>query len=379
MRRAAAAVAGFLLLCGCWDYRGLNDITIVAGIALDQSVQYPDGYQVTLEIVESSGTVSKMGSRLIVSDGETISHAINNVAKQLQNDLFFGNTELMILGARLMERQGINAVIDAFLRDFSTRYNLILAVSRQETAKEILEIVPQEYSEVASYKVSKSLDSKMHIANGARVLELYQVYDCLTLGAENLALPAVELKEMEGRLEIALNGMAVFDGEYLAGFLEDEQVAPLLMLTERLDHGMLVVQLEGDAGPVPVTLEVNRSKPKLTVTVQGDTIHIQAKVDLVTSAIEVSPELPSLSDRFIRSLEQRAGEAFEKDIREMVEDMQRDGGYDVFGFGTAVYRQQPDAWKRIAPEREKAFREMEFEIQCKVVIGDTGLIMGYKK
>ena len=101
---AFAAAACLSLTCsGCWDYRGLNQLTIVAGFALDEA---PDGgYLLSLEIISASSDESDASAtKLIQSEGETIADAVYNIGTQFYNNVYFGNTDVLILSRSLVEK-----------------------------------------------------------------------------------------------------------------------------------------------------------------------------------------------------------------------------------------------------------------------------------
>ena len=71
-----------LLLSGCWDYTSLDEITIVSGMAIDQS-EDKKGYHVSLEIFDTTeSNKEKIKTAIIESNGITLFDAIRNAKKK---------------------------------------------------------------------------------------------------------------------------------------------------------------------------------------------------------------------------------------------------------------------------------------------------------
>lgn len=377
MKRIASILLLMCLLGGCWDYRGLDELTIVTGLAVDRSATIPQGYKLSFEVVDNSGTSDKYKTTFIQSEGKTIYEAVGNAAKQLYNQIYFGNTELMIVSRQLAEDYGLNAVVDAFLRNFSTRYNMAVVVSREDTAGELLRITQEDKSTATSFEIRKSISADNRSANATRVHELYRVYNSISLDTENLVLPALRLDRQGDSSQVVTDGLAIFQKDKFMAYLPDEAVQPLLFLTRRLENGDFAFFLEGEQNPLGVTLEITGSQPKLIAAEKDGKLSVRAEIAMRASATEIAPELKPLNGKTIQQLEQRAGQALSGEIEALVQGLQEGSGADILGFADAAYRQDPALWEAIKDDRETAFREAEFSIHCDVTINDTGLIMEY--
>ena len=64
-------------LCGCWNYRLLEDLGIVAGVAIDKGTD--DKFELTMEIADAkSGKERMVDSHIIHSSGNTIFDAVRD-------------------------------------------------------------------------------------------------------------------------------------------------------------------------------------------------------------------------------------------------------------------------------------------------------------
>ena len=137
-----AAVCWCLTCSGCWDYKGLDQLTIVAGFALDQSPE--GGYLLSLEVIDADSVESQSAasSKLIQSEGKTVADAVYQIGTQFYNNVYFGNAEILILSRPLVEEKGLYDIIDSLLRDNGIRDNLTILISGEKTAHEL--ITPKE-------------------------------------------------------------------------------------------------------------------------------------------------------------------------------------------------------------------------------------------
>lgn len=184
----AFAAACFCLTCsGCWDYRGLNQLTIVAGFALDEAPG--GGYLLSLEIISASSDESDASAtKLIQSEGETIADAVYNIGTQFYNNVYFGNTDVLILSRSLVEKNGLYNLVDPLLRDNGIRDNLVILISGEQTAYELL--TPQENENtVISFDINNKILNSKKSVTVTRSKELYEIYGILSRQASDLRFP----------------------------------------------------------------------------------------------------------------------------------------------------------------------------------------------
>jgi spore germination protein KC len=87
-----------LLLSGCWDYKDLNKLSIVSGIAFDKAED--GGITVTLEIVDRSSSPRQDGlrTRAVEASGHDADSAVEKLAKGLDFELYFGVAAVAVFG-----------------------------------------------------------------------------------------------------------------------------------------------------------------------------------------------------------------------------------------------------------------------------------------
>jgi spore germination protein KC len=110
-------------LGGCWNYRGLNEMAIVIGIAIDKNTQN-DNYHLSFEMVDTSSPIKEKGpsSKIIESEGKTLFDAARNAKKKTTNKLYYGHTQVVVLSEEVARNEDMSNIID-WLDRKSTRLN----------------------------------------------------------------------------------------------------------------------------------------------------------------------------------------------------------------------------------------------------------------
>ncbi|WP_446692492.1 Ger(x)C family spore germination protein, partial [Ruminiclostridium cellobioparum] len=123
---------------GCWDYREINQMSIVSGAAVDKT---PDGkYKLSIEIIDlkSGGKEAHVHSKKLECYGESLFDAIRNSIKISSQMLYWGHTEIIII-SKDVAKEGILPIIDLFSRDAEPRLSIDILISNEDTAEKILD------------------------------------------------------------------------------------------------------------------------------------------------------------------------------------------------------------------------------------------------
>ncbi|NLE25841.1 MAG: Ger(x)C family spore germination protein, partial [Clostridiaceae bacterium] len=165
------------LCTACWDYREVEQMTIVSGIAIDKT--YNGDYLFTFEAVDLQGINSEkpVKSVLIESEGETFMSAIRNTISKDFPRMYFGHTTVVIM-SREIAQDGAIKIIDFILRDAEPRLSINLFVSEEKTAGEILKYKPS-LSEILSVELTNMLDEQKNLSK-ALMVPAYKFVNALT-------------------------------------------------------------------------------------------------------------------------------------------------------------------------------------------------------
>ena len=128
------------LFSGCTQNRHLKDLLIVEGVGIDLTES--KDIAVTLQSLKigMSNSSEKPDASMtfnLSANGNTVSSAINSLAKGVSKRTFFGQNKIMVLSQKFVEN-GVDKYVDYFLRSEDARADVAICVAKK-SAKFILE------------------------------------------------------------------------------------------------------------------------------------------------------------------------------------------------------------------------------------------------
>ena len=394
MRRLWLPLAALLWLTGCGNYLEMTRMNFVAGLAIDRG---PDGYAVTVEALDLSGSPedSELDSFFRVKgEGPTLPKAMEAIQSRLAYRLRYSGLETVVIHEDVAREEGLGDVLDWFTRDVELCEAASLMISRGQPAEEVLSAEGQDVK-----GVSWALENLINPLGreSARTVRrpVYRVTDILSTPGKSLTLPAIsvtpEEKEDGGQAEesggeeagtVRLDGLAVFSGDRLTGYLEQERVPYYLCLIGSPDKSEFVLHVDGE-GDVPQTVELRIQNSGTRRAVRKDApaafqIKVRAKGRVSqtlggpSSAGGASSAGGPSSLNWMDQLERQAAEQFKRELRQTVEIIQTELGADILALGYELYLHSGALWEGSADPWDKRFEEADVEIDADVRVFSSG-------
>jgi len=358
---------------GCWNYRGLDEMTIVAGIAIDKNA-LNGNYHLSYEIVDQSKPVEETGlsAKLIESEGKTLFDAARNAKKRVPNKLYFGQTQVVIISEELASSEGVEGLIDWFLRDGECRETVCVAISQERTARDILSIEGISQSVIAN-ELRTILEADTKVTASTLHSDVYEIFNTLKAEGKSLVLPAFHniMNDEEPAGEV--NGLAVFKDKKLAGYLTSDESKYFLFITNEIEGGVLTFSSKG-SGRDDVTLEISKNATKRSFEYHNGKVKIHVRTDTTVFLDEYMGSINALDEKQIAALEDAGEEELKKNMLRVIQRVQSDYGSDIFGFGNMIYKKDVRLWERLKDTWEEQFRSLEVEIETKIRIVNTASI-----
>lgn len=356
-------------LGGCWNYRGLNQMTTAVGIAIDKNPKNGT-YHLSYEIVDLSVPIKTKGmsSKIIESEGKTLFDALRNVKKRVSNKLYVGHMQIIIISEEIARTEDISNMIDLFLRDGEFRETIYVLISQEKTAHDILHVKGIGQA-IISGDIQKIVDSDSKVTASTLSVQLYQLFNTLKAEGQSLALPAIHNVFNDGELVSEVNGIAVFKGEKLTGFLTPEESKYYLFAIDEVKGGLLTYSSTG--GRINSTLEISRNRAKRSFEFKDGKLKIAIKTDTDVYLAEIMEPNDALDEQQIAAFEKSASAGLEQNIRRVIQKVQFQYDSDIFGFGNMIYKKDDKLWNQLKDKWDEQFQSLEVEVQSNIHILNT--------
>lgn len=369
MKRKTAALLVLLIMAGfiqgCWNYREVDSLNIVAGVAIDRG-QEGYKYHLTIDIADTSnaGKDKPVVSTLIETEGDTMFDAVRNAVKKTGLRIYWPNCQIVVISQEIAD-ESIQPIVDYFMRDAEPRITMELFVSQEKTAKEIMQQQATTMS-ITSFEIDKMYELTELYEPVTVYLQLHEIYNVLADKGRALTLPTLKLVENVGSKTAALSGTAVFDRDRLKGFINDEDSKYLLFLMDRIKGGVLTVKAATDN--TIAALEIFGNKTTITPITENGEIRFSIHTETQTAVNELDTTMDYLEVDSVEQLQALAETQLKDNIERVIKIVQEQFGKDVFGFGDALHRSDPVAWNSVSQNWDEVFKNLKFDVSCKVIV-----------
>lgn len=365
-----------LINTGCWNYIGLNEMTVVAGIAIDK---IDDEYILNFEIynLQETTTGDPIESELVETSGENIFDAVRNAKKRVSNKLYFSDAKIIIVSEKIAKEEGVESILDWFFRDPEIRETLGLVVSQEETASELLKVNGLT-NNIVSSEIQNIVRKDQLVTSTTESNELYKIYNILNEEGESLTLPAIHLTNNDEDKVCEVNGVAVFKEDRLVDYLSSEETKYYLLAKGLLKGGIINISAElGDDNTEKqnIALEVKTSSSSQEYTsVEEDNLALKVSTNTSVTLGEFKDKNKKLSDDDIVSLEKQSSNIVKQNIEKVIKKIQIKYNSDILGYGKILYQKYPKKWEKVKEQISDNFNEIKISVESEVKILNTGFI-----
>lgn len=181
-----------LLLCGCYDYTELNEISIINGIGVDY---VNDEYVVSLEVVKNDKDVksNEMSTEIITGKDKVLAKAFNKAELSSEKQTMMEQVSLLLIGQNLAKK-GIEEISDYVIRDTSISNNINMIVCKDPVSILNMKMDNDSVSNV----IINTINNISHM-DDTQSTDLVAMN--LVSKRKDIALPYVEDEEEEIKIE----------------------------------------------------------------------------------------------------------------------------------------------------------------------------------
>ncbi|MEW9672509.1 Ger(x)C family spore germination protein [Ammoniphilus sp. 3BR4] len=335
----------------------MNDLAIAVGIGIDKSgEQYRISVQVADpgEVATRKGTSGRTPVVMYQETGNTVLEAIRRMNAVAPRKIYFSHLRIAVIGEELA-KEGISKTLDFLSRDQELRSDFYLVVAKETSAENVLKILAS-LEKLPATKMFNSLETSEKAWAPTVSITLDKLISDLVSEVKGPVLTGIKVKgeqktgerkenveRIDSPAQLQYSGIAIFKKDKLVGWLNEQESKGYSNFTDKLDSTVIEVPcLKGGK----LGVEVIRSETK----VKGKVANGKPKVDVMirteADVAEVACHIDLSKSQTIYDLETEVEKAIKGQCESSVKKAKK-LKIDIFGFGEAIHRADPKAWKKI--------------------------------
>ena len=265
MKRLIIILGFVLLLCGCYDYRELNDMSVVTGIGID----YKDNkYIVNLEVTKSikDGSSNKLETILYTGESNILSDAFLNAKNSSDKYVYMEHVNILLVSENLCNKS-IGDVIDYIVRDTTINSNYYMVMVDDPEYIFSKKIENDSISNVITNTINYYLDDTSF--DDLDIMASYMMNDRI-----DIAIPSISLNDDK----VIFNKVAYFNKDRLVGEIDSKMFSLL-----KLNSSNLNFSKNGNTVSIyKNSVKYETTKDKIIIKLWGEGVvkEISSKIDL---------------------------------------------------------------------------------------------------
>lgn len=378
------SICVMLVLTGCWNRREVNDLLIAAGMGVDK---VDGGYLVTVQVVDPSEITAKKGSghapvTIYSETGDTIFAALRKMTTVAARKIYFSHLRMFIVGEETAKTEGIANVTEFLYRDHELRADYFIAIAKQSSAKEILEGLTT-IENIPAHKLYTSLEMSSRFFAATETYKIDDLVSDLVTEGKSPAITGIRyigdkekankkenLEVSEPYAQLEYEGIAVFRGDKLVGWLDEDESKGFNYITGKSKGTVKAISCPEEEGELSV--ELVRTESKVQVEHKDESIQIHIKVEGEGNVGEVLCRRIDLTDAdTIVQLEDLTEKAIEDKVNKALAKVNALKS-DFIGLGMDVNRASPSTWKKYKEGWGERLSSIPITVKASVKLSNTG-------
>jgi spore germination protein KC len=288
----------------------------------------------------------------------------------------------VLVFSEAIAKEGIAGVMDLSIRDPELRSDFYVMIARHTSAEEILKILtPLE--KIPANKLFHSLETSAKAWAPTAIVTMDILFDKLmsegvspvltgitVTGDKELGKKQANVEEIESSATLRYSGLAVFRKDRLVGWLNEE---------ESKGYNYIISDVKSTVGHLicpdggRLALETIRSHTDVKGRVEDGKPSIDVRIMNEVNIGEVDCMIDIQDPETIKALEAQSEQKTIRIMQKSVEVVQNEFKTDIFGFGQAIYRSDPKAWKQMKENWEQLFVKLKVNYKAETHIRKVGL------
>lgn len=366
-----------LFMTGCWNYRELDEMAIITGIAIDKS---DDEYSVSIMVANSQKpeSNSKEGESLPTiyqNKGKTLALAAEKLFLQSPKKIYLGHITAVVISDEVA-KDGLYNVLDILFRDPTSRKIFYLLISEDTKAHNVLEIV-SALEAFPSQDIKTTLSNAMDMQSISSAITYPEFISKLITDGIEPILPTIKIKgdiekgkseksleQMKPEAVTYLSNTALFKNDKLVGISSENESKGINLLLEQGSRAFVETKCDNNN----VIVDIAPTKTNTKVTSKNSISIFFSSYGVIK---EVNCDIDLERSKVMEDIEKET----EKEVKKILEDAikkSKELGTDIFGFGDMIYKKYPSYFKKKKNSWNDLYKNLNIDISVDIEIKAKG-------
>jgi spore germination protein KC len=273
--------------------------------------------------------------------------------------------------------------LDLLFRDHQVRPDFYVILAKGTTAIQVLSMFdPME--KIPVNKLYKSLETAEKAWGSIVAIQLDEfIVDLLKDGVEpilvgveimgnkQMGMTDANIKKIKPPALLKYQEIGVFKDDKLLGWLNEEESIGFSYITGRLDSTVDEMPC-GEKGKIAI--EIIRNKSTLRGTVENGKPQIEVSIAAEGNVGEVACSIDLSNPKEMYKLEIEMEKQINDKIQKAAHKVQKQFKSDIFGFGQAIYQEDPESWEKMKEDWDQTFVDVKVKTKIDVKLRRTGKV-----
>ena len=377
MKKMIFSILIVLCITGCWNYKELNEYSIVTGIAIDK---IKDSYKVSVlisNVQKNNGSDSNSTSSDVVvyeGSGKSIFEAFKDIGLISPKELYLNSFSILVISEDVA-KTGINESLDFFLRYSSSRNNFDIVIAKDCLAKDTLKILTS-ITNSPSQNISDNLKTTTALQGAIKTVSFDDLTSILVKDGIEPTINTISiigdieegstkenLESSEPKAYIKLGNMAIFKNDKLIDFATHEESIGINIISNNVNE--LYFNLNYQDGFIiidtvsfftDIKTEVKNEIPYVNINMKSEAKIIETKGNINLEDIKVMEEIQEKANKKIISF---VSEAINLSIK---------NNSDILGIERQFYMNNPNYYKKV--KDKFSLNDINYNINSNIIINN---------
>jgi len=363
--------------CGCWNYKELDDYSIITGVAIDKK---DDKYEVSVLISNASKSSgdspdsSSSQSVVYSGKGDSIFKALKDISLISPKELYLDHFSILVISEDIA-REGIYNIVDFFLRYPNARKDFSVGIAKDCKAKDTLKIVTP-LTDFPSQSISDNLEFSSKLQGAISNLNYNElIYNLIAPGME-VSMNSIKVigDEKEGsskentessepKTYLKLGNLAIFKDDKFVKWTTEKESFGINIINNKVTEMYIKIDIDGGyvvVSPVnfetEVKIKIKNDKPTISINSSGN-----AKV------MEVNGHIDLEDDSVIDEITKKSNKEIKSYINKAIK-LAKDNETDIFGFGLKLYKSNPDYFDKVKDTWNEDLKNLDINVKSNLII-----------